>query len=47
MKQYNKPEIMLFAGAEESIAALEFNANYLSIGNEGGSYIAPKADDVW
>ena len=45
MKQYNKPEIMLFDAANENIA-LEFNSNYLSTNNEGG-YIAPKVDDVW
>ena len=46
MKQYNKPEIMLFAGAEESIA-LQIDAKYISIGNDGGEYIAPKVDDIW
>ena len=45
MKQYNKPEIMLFDGAEENIA-LEFNSNSLSVNTESG-YFAPKADDVW
>ena len=45
MKKYNKPEVMLFEGAEENIA-LEFNSNYLSGSNENGAY-APRVDDIW
>lgn len=46
MKTYNKPELVLFAGAEENIA-LTLDSKTLSVGNDSATHIAPKADDVW
>lgn len=47
MKQYNKPEVMLFDCANESIAAvIDINSKQLSTAGENGPFV-PRVEDIW
>ncbi|MBQ9965947.1 MAG: hypothetical protein IJP22_04385 [Clostridia bacterium] len=47
MKQYNKPEVMLFDCANESIAAIiDINSSDISTPGENGAFV-PKVEDIW
>ncbi len=47
MKQYNKPEVMLFDCANESIAAvIDISSKELSMAGENAPFV-PRVEDIW